>query len=61
LFLANSTELDGGVVYAVDRGDERNPILMRDFPDRGYYRYADGRLTPLTAPNAVGLRAAAIQ
>jgi hypothetical protein len=61
LFLANSTELDGGVVYAVDRGDERNPILMRDFPDRGYYRYADGRLAPLTAPNAVGLRAAAIQ
>jgi hypothetical protein len=54
LFLANSMDLDGDVVYAVDRGDDRNPILMRDFPNRSYYRYADERLAPLSAPGAVG-------
>jgi hypothetical protein len=47
-------DLDGDVVYAVDRGDDRNPILMRDFPNRSYYRYADERLVPLSAPGAVG-------
>ncbi|MGH6914822.1 MAG: hypothetical protein ACREH3_14085, partial [Geminicoccales bacterium] len=54
MFLANSTELDGDVVYAVDRGDDDNPTLMRDFPDRSYYRYTNGRLVPLSLPDAVG-------
>ena len=47
LFLENSTTLDGEVIYAVDRGDERIPTLMRDFPVRRYYRYRDGVLIPL--------------
>jgi hypothetical protein len=58
LFLANSTDLDGDVIYAVDRGNDNNPVLMRDFPDRDYYRYAGGVLTPLPAPGAVGSRSA---
>lgn len=54
LFLENSTTLDSDVIYAVDRGDERIPTLMRDFPDRNYYRYRDGILIPLEMPDAVG-------
>ncbi len=50
LFLENSTTLDNDVIYAVDRGDERIPTLMRDFPGRNYYRYRYGILTPLEAP-----------
>lgn len=49
LFLENSTTLDSDVIYAVDR-DEDNDVLMRDFPGRDYYRYRDGRLTPLPPP-----------
>jgi 4-amino-4-deoxy-L-arabinose transferase-like glycosyltransferase len=52
LFLENSTTLDGDVIYAVDKGDARNPVLMRDFPGRNYYRYLDGQLIPLDAPSA---------
>jgi 4-amino-4-deoxy-L-arabinose transferase-like glycosyltransferase len=51
LFLENSTTLDGDVIYAVDRGDERNVILMREFPGRIYYRYQDGDLSRLPGPS----------
>ncbi len=51
LFLANSTTLDGDVIYAVDRGDQRNLVLMRDFPNRNFFRYKDGQLTSLEAPS----------
>ena len=47
LFLENTTTLDGDVIYAVDRGDARNRVLIRDFPGRRYYRYLDGQLTPV--------------
>lgn len=52
LFLENSTTLNGEVIYAVDRGDDRISTLMRDFPDRNYYRYRDGALIPLDGPDA---------
>ena len=54
LFLENSTRLDGEVIYAVDRGDDRNPTLMHDYPDRSYYRYAGGWLMPLSMPDPLG-------
>lgn len=50
LFLENSTTLDGDVIYAVDRGEDRNRVLMRDFPDRRYYRYRDGDLIQIDGP-----------
>ncbi|MEZ4570991.1 MAG: hypothetical protein R2849_11815 [Thermomicrobiales bacterium] len=40
------------MIYAVDRGDDRNPVLMGDFPGRSYYRYRDGQLTRLDGPGA---------
>jgi len=39
-FLENDQDFRGPIVYAVDRGAE-NYLLMRRFPGRTYYRYAD--------------------
>jgi hypothetical protein len=38
--LDNALDLNGPIVYAVDRGPE-NYLLMQRFPGRAYYRYAD--------------------
>lgn len=48
-FAENAPTLDGAVVYAVDRGAERNRELMALYPDRAVYRYAESRLEPLPA------------
>ncbi|MFC1592236.1 ArnT family glycosyltransferase, partial [Thermodesulfobacteriota bacterium] len=56
-FLHNEPDLRGPVVYAVDRG-QRNPELMRAYPDRSYYlwKYEPGpqrfRLVPLPGPTS---------
>ena len=47
-FSQNVPSLDSDVVYAIDLGDERNRALMARYPGRAFYRYAEGRLTPLS-------------
>lgn len=42
-FVQNSPDLDGNVIYAVDRG-VRNQQLIRLYPDRTVYVYEDGKL-----------------
>ncbi len=43
-FSQNKPTLDGDVVYASDRGPERNAELMALFPGRKFYVYLDGRV-----------------
>ena len=46
--LDNALDLNGPIIYAVDRGAE-NYLLMQRFPGRAYYRYADpDTFLPLT-------------
>ena len=37
-FAENTPGLDGDIVYAKDRGKEQNVTVIRDYPDRKYYR-----------------------
>jgi hypothetical protein len=48
-FSQNTPALNTDIVYAIDQGDA-NSQLMAEYPNRHYYRYANGRLTPLPAP-----------
>jgi hypothetical protein len=43
-FSENSPTLSNSVVYAIDRGGSESRALMRHFPGRSAWRYADGRL-----------------
>ena len=47
-FCQNAPTLDSPVVYAEDLGDSRNRELMAQYPGRAFYRYAQGRLAPLS-------------
>ena len=39
--LLNSPNLDGEIVFARDRGDQANLVLLEHFPDRKAYRFVD--------------------
>jgi hypothetical protein len=57
-FLFNDPMLKGDIVYARDLGPDRNPDLMKLFPDRSYYLYDfnSGSITPLFNPGASSKR-----
>jgi 4-amino-4-deoxy-L-arabinose transferase-like glycosyltransferase len=46
-FVENDPRLNGDVVYAIDLGMQRNRDLMALYPEREYYRFADGELEPI--------------
>ena len=46
-FCQNVPSLDSAVVYAIDLGDDHNRTLMARYPGRAFYRYTEGRLTPV--------------
>lgn len=46
-FAQNVPSLDSPVVYASDRGNDRNRILMDQYRGRDFYRLEDGQLTSL--------------
>ncbi len=48
-FSQNTPALDTNIVYAIDQGSA-NSILMREYPGRTYYRYANGTLTKIPGP-----------
>ncbi len=50
-FAQNVPALDSEIVYASDRGPVENRVLMELYPAREFYRYANGQLSPLPAPN----------
>jgi hypothetical protein len=43
-FLESAPDLDGDVIYAIDRGPDADRRLLADFPGREVYVFADGRL-----------------
>jgi hypothetical protein len=45
-FAQNAPTLDGNLVFAIDHGP-RNALLMELYPDRSYYRFAEGELLPV--------------
>jgi hypothetical protein len=51
-FAEHGPDLDASVIYAIDLGPSRNHDLMRQYPDRSYYRYADGTLRTISAPRS---------
>jgi len=48
-FVENDPSLNSDPLYVADLGEARNRTLMALYPDRTYYRYAEGTLTRLTA------------
>jgi 4-amino-4-deoxy-L-arabinose transferase-like glycosyltransferase len=60
-FAEHGPDLNADVVYAIDLGPERNRDLMRQYPGRTFYRYADGRLRTIRAPATVSYLASNTQ
>jgi hypothetical protein len=58
VMLLTSPNLDGDVVYARDRGDEANSVLLEHFPGRKAYRFVED---PFSGPRLQPVSAAAAQ
>jgi hypothetical protein len=47
-FAEHGPRLDSDVVYAIDLGPSRNRDLMRQYPERQFYRFANDRLARIS-------------